>query len=150
MNKQSTRAFSSGILFVTVILLIGVQFIEIENPVKDGYIIVKEKDWKENKRQIKDLQNQIDTLNNQKQQESTKEKKEEKQAGEKFQLTLVIESGMTPEEIAKRLQQANIIQDEEAFVQYIVENDYANKIQIGEFLVHSQMTLEALASTITK
>ncbi|MEG9297283.1 hypothetical protein V6B33_12515 [Mangrovibacillus sp. Mu-81] len=149
MNKQSTRAFSAGILFTSAIIFIYCFYFDTTSalstdPIPDGHTVVKETELREKENEIAELQEQLDTIH------SDSEKETSPSSNEKFQLTLTIESGMTPADIEERLKQAKIISEEEKFVQYIVDNGYADTIQIGDFLVNSGMSVEEIAKLITK
>ncbi|XXM73737.1 hypothetical protein ACQ0QQ_07560 [Lysinibacillus sphaericus] len=148
MNKQTTRAFSAGIMFTAVIIFFYGLYVN-EPPsqngagVPSGSIIVKKSEIKAKENQISDLKKQLDRY-------KTGTAKEDAAPGtDKYQLTLSIKAGMTPQDIEEKLKEANIIGEDENFVQYIVDNGYADKIQIGEFLVNSEMTIEEIAKQIT-
>ncbi|NQD68059.1 hypothetical protein HP456_19315 [Bacillus haikouensis] len=149
MNKQSTRAFSAGMLFIAVIIFIYCFYFDTSSslssvPIPDGHAVIKESVLKEKENEIAELKEQLNTIKT----ESGKDKSPS--TSEKYQLTLTIESGMTPADIEEKLKQAKIISDDEQFVQHIVDNEYADNIQIGDFLVKSGMSLEEIAKLITK
>ncbi|WP_175991034.1 hypothetical protein [Bacillus sp. Marseille-Q1617] len=149
MNKQTTRAFSAGILFTTAIIFIysfyfGSTSSRSLNSTPESHTIVKKSEIKAKENEISALKEQLETY------ETNTDKQNAPSQSEKYQLTLTIKPGMTPADIEEKLQEAKIISEEEQFVQFIVENEFADKIQVGEFLVHSEMTVEEIADLITK
>jgi hypothetical protein len=149
MNKQSTRAFSAGILFTAAIISIYFFYFDTSSilssdPISHGHVLVKKSLLKEKENEIAELKEQLNTI------KTESEKEKSSPTSEKYQLTLTIESGMTPADIEEKLKQAKIISDDEQFVQYIVDKDYADNIQIGDFLVNSAMSFEEIAKLITK
>ncbi|MBM7569662.1 hypothetical protein [Aquibacillus albus] len=64
--------------------------------------------------------------------------------------TLVINTGMSSMTIADELFNIGLIQDTEEFNQFLEENDYSTKIQIGEYQLSTDMTEKQIADTITK
>ncbi|MGR3765030.1 hypothetical protein [Rossellomorea sp. NS-SX7] len=149
MNKQTTRAFSAGILFTTAIIFLYSLYFNssssfLSDSIPEGSIIVNESEIKAKDREISALKEQLDTY------KAEREVQNPPSQSEKYQLTLTIKAGMTPADIEGKLKEANIISEDEQFVQYIVDNGYADTIQIGDFLVNSEMTVEELAKLITK
>jgi hypothetical protein len=149
MNKQTTRAFSAGILFTAVfIFLYNLYFHEAplqdSTSIPEGSIVVNESEVQEKEKEISVLKEQLERY------KSEKGKEEDARQTDKYQLTLTIKPGMTPGDIEEKLKDANIISEDEDFVQFIVDNEYADKIQIGDFLVNSEMTEEEIANTIIK
>ncbi|MEI5905842.1 hypothetical protein WAK64_02015 [Bacillus spongiae] len=65
---------------------------------------------------------------------------------------LKIETGMTSFEIAEKLVEQKIIKeaDETNFRVYMNDNKFAEKIQLGEFTVNSEMSFNEIAKIITK
>ena len=62
---------------------------------------------------------------------------------------LLIESGTTSKDVAKKLEQSAIIKDADLFNVYLTENDLSGKIQIGEYKLDSSMSIETIANYIT-
>jgi hypothetical protein len=149
MNKQTTRAFSAGIMFTAAIIFIyGLYFNEApsqnEDALPSGIIIIKESEIKAKENEISDLKKQLDRY------KTGTEKENAPTQTDKYQLTLSIKAGTPPQDIEEKLKEANIISEDEDFVQFVVDNGYADKIQIGEFLVNSEMSVEEIANTIIK
>jgi hypothetical protein len=148
MNKQTTRAFSAGIVFTTAIIFLyalyfNEDFIHKGTAVPSGSIIIKEAEIKAKEDEISDLKEQLEGY-------KTKTEEDTSTKTDRYQLTLSIKAGMTPQDIEEKLKEAKIIREDEKFVQYIVEKGYADKIQIGDFLVNSGMNIEEIAKVITE
>jgi uncharacterized membrane protein YhiD involved in acid resistance len=148
MNKQTTRAFSAGILFTTAIIFFYSFFFHTassspSDSISKDHIIVKESEIKEQENEISALKEQLESY-------KKKAEKEKSSQSENYQLTLMIKTGMTPADIEEKLKEAKIISKDESFVDYIVDNNYADKIQIGDFLVNSEMTVAEIVKLITE
>ncbi|GAB3795499.1 hypothetical protein [Virgibacillus kimchii] len=64
--------------------------------------------------------------------------------------TLNIESGMTTSEFSSLLEENDIIEDAGEFNQYIEDEDYSLRVQIGEFELTSDMSMYEIAEEITR
>jgi len=64
------------------------------------------------------------------------------------QTTLTITRGMTSEDVAKRLESMGVIKNSADFNKFLVENGYAEKIHVGNFLVEKDKTYEQIAGLI--
>ncbi|PKR78994.1 hypothetical protein CEY16_04370 [Halalkalibacillus sediminis] len=65
------------------------------------------------------------------------------------QYTLTISSGMTPNDIARELEQQDIIQDGDEFSKFLESNDYSRIIQLGTYEVASNLEYSEIAQRIT-
>ncbi|WP_010530997.1 hypothetical protein [Lentibacillus jeotgali] len=63
--------------------------------------------------------------------------------------TLTIESGVAPSEISQTLEDNGIIDDADAFTEYLEDEDYSELVQLGEFELSSDMDRYEIAETIT-
>ncbi|MBM7542399.1 hypothetical protein [Amphibacillus cookii] len=61
---------------------------------------------------------------------------------------LTIESGMTISQVADYLIVANLIDSRSEFTDYLSEHGYGNNIQVGQFELSRDMTLEEVVETI--
>jgi len=149
MDRRTTRAFAFGLLLSSLILMGYQQFYGNKelNSVKEGYKSVKISD-------LNRLQHDADTWKdkyNQLEKEkaaSVSTKENPKQILDKYHLSII--SGMTPDEIGKRLKTGGIIKDNKKFVQYLIDHNYHSKIQVGEYELNSTMSFTEIAKTITK
>ncbi|WP_409251366.1 hypothetical protein V1502_14600 [Bacillus sp. SCS-153A] len=153
MNKQSTRALATGIFLSAIILLLFSYFEdEKSDPLKrledQGYVVLDQEEAKKQKDEISDLQKQIETLT---QSKSTKEDKEDEAADDvtRKEITLTVTPGMTPIEIADELESSGIIKNASDLNSYLINSGLADKVQIGEYKLHSEMTLVEITKLIT-
>jgi predicted flap endonuclease-1-like 5' DNA nuclease len=170
MNKIHLRAFAFGLLLSTCIFGTYYYFSgdngaaaklsneELIAQVEEkGYKVVDEKAYEELEAKAKDTEatpTEEETKETETEQtDTTKEeaaKEEEKPAEAVKEYKLNIISGMQSSEIATLLKDAGIITDAFDFEQYLINTGYHTKVQLGEFVVKSDMTYEQLAKIITK
>ncbi|MEK3991193.1 MULTISPECIES: endolytic transglycosylase MltG [Robertmurraya] len=168
MNKIHLRAFAFGLLLSTCIFGTYYYFSgdngaaaklsneELIAQVEDkGYKVVEEKAYEELEAKAKDAEatppeeetketEQTDTTK----EETAKEEEQPAEAVKEYKLNII--SGMQSSEIATLLKDAGIITDAFEFEQYLINTGYHTKVQLGEFVVKSDMTFEQLAKIITK
>ncbi|TKC19914.1 endolytic transglycosylase MltG [Robertmurraya kyonggiensis] len=152
MNKRSVRSFSIGILFAALLIFISgfgketdLSLKKAKEVLKDeGYVVVTKEDYaKLSAAQTKEVP------------EKTEEQKVETKAPEKEEVKVVhfaleITSGMSTGEISSKLKQANVLDNEKEFEQFLIENGYHTKVQVGTFELNSEMNHEEIAKIITK
>lgn len=63
--------------------------------------------------------------------------------------TILIYEGVTPYDIGKQAEDAGIIENGRELELYLSKPEYARSLQIGQFDLHSTMTLEQMAKTLT-
>lgn len=173
MNKIHLRAFAFGLLLSTCIFgsyyyLSGdngaaAKFSneELIAKVEDkGYKVVEQKTYEELEAKAKDAEatptkeetketEQTDTAKEKAaKEEAAKEEEKPAEAVKEYKLNII--SGMQSSEIATLLKDAGIITDAFEFEQYLINTGYHTKVQLGEFVVKSDMTYEQLAKIITK
>ncbi|MGV3464836.1 MAG: endolytic transglycosylase MltG [Heyndrickxia sp.] len=149
MDRRTTRAFASGLLLSSLLLMGYEHFYgnTESNSVKKGYKSVKISD-------LNRLQKDVDTWKSKYQQlekekaTSVKTKENPKQILDKYHLSIT--SGMTPDKIGTRLKTGGIIKDSKKFVQYLIDHNYHSKIQVGEYELNNTMSFAEIAKTITK
>jgi len=91
------------------------------------------------------------TEENDSNEESDEEENEEMEEEEEITTyTLNIEPGMTSSEFSSLLEENNIVEDASEFNQYIEDEDYSLRVQIGEFELTSDMTIYEIAEEITR
>lgn len=81
--------------------------------------------------------------------EDTSEDDDNKQ-NDVYNYTLTIESGMPSSSISDALAENNIIDDAEEFNQYLQDEEYSLKVQLGSFDLSSDMSFYEIAEAITK
>lgn len=162
MNKSSLRSFGIGILFSVGIL--GTAYITINDVPKNESISVEDAKKmlkKENymiysEEEFEAVKEEIHTKVEKEKSEATEQKKNEQNtvdtSKQKTIITyhLEVTNGMTSNDIVDRLLNAGIINDSEKMKNYLDEHDYSTKIQLGVFILTSDMSLEQIAKTITK
>jgi len=168
MNKIHLRAFAFGLLLSTCILGTYYYFSGNNGTVdklskeeliaqveEKGYKVVDEKEYEELEAKAKYAEStpteeetketeQTDTTK----EETAKEEEQPAEAVKEYKLNII--SGMQSSEIATLLKDAGIITDAFEFEQYLINTGYHTKVQLGEFVVKSDMTYEQLAKIITK
>lgn len=167
MYKNTVRAFSLGIVFSVSIL--GIGFFSLEEPgkettlaeakklvEKEGYTILTNKDY-ENMKNAEDLAKKTSSRDetskkkeNQASPPQEQSTKSEDKSKETIMYTLEIQSGMNTEEIARTLMEANIIDDDMDFEQFLTDEGYSTTVQVGTFELKNNMTYDEIARTITK
>ena len=73
----------------------------------------------------------------------------EKEVEQVFYAYISIQPGMTSSQVATQLERAKIIQSREMFITYMEQNNLNGSIKIGEYQLHSGMTIEEIAIEIT-
>jgi hypothetical protein len=168
--KQIIRAFSLGLLTATLLLFVVYQ-IKTEKPKHElplegvsieeaskllktkGYVLLSESEFHElitASEQKSDLEKEKTKSDDEKTVQEEKESIEEKENPTVIEYTLTIAPGMNSIDIADTLEEANIIDNSEEFQQFLEENGYSTFIQIGDFTLHNQMSLDEIAKIITK
>lgn len=145
--KHLIRSYSIGLL--TAAIVVGITYWNSEEPSvevkekspgteemisqleEDGYHVVSNEEW--------EAQQQTTA--------SSSDKEKEKSTLVTFSIDIV--SGTNSTEISQKLQQANIIDDANAFETFMKENDYSRFIQIGQTTLNSEMTHQEIAEAIT-
>lgn len=102
---------------------------ELENA---GYHVLKNEDYEELK------------------QKQTAAPAETDQEQKPKSLTLKLESGMTSEEVASKLEKAGIIEDASAFRTYLDITEASESLQVGKYDVNADMDYNELAELMTK
>ena len=103
----------------------------------------KDKNKKEDKKKDKDKTKKDDN------DKSSKSDDEEKNEEEVIEHTFTTSDGVVSQDIADILVENNIIDDRQAFLDFLENNDYSSYIQIGKFTVTSDMSFEDIAKVIT-
>lgn len=158
MNKRSLQAFSAGIIFATAILAgfyygnninekQTVTAIEAKKLlVAQGYSVTKK--TIQSTAQLDQSQGVKEkTTKNTQVLEDNKDSKTQKKV---ISHILKIKSKMTTSEIAKLLEEEKIIDNADEFQQYMNKKDLSRKVQIGEYIVSSNMSYKDIGKLITK
>ncbi|EMT47144.1 endolytic transglycosylase MltG [Anoxybacillus flavithermus] len=135
--RNITRAFSAGILFATTILAIvyHVYYMGDTHVTKQQYeLVIAER----NK-----LADELEKLKKEKKNTTLPRK-------ETYVYTLTIEKGEASRDIAKRLEQARIIDHAQSFLTYLDTHQLTRAVRPGTYVVTSDMSHEQIARQITK
>ncbi|MGM7635567.1 endolytic transglycosylase MltG [Bacillus sp. Hm123] len=155
MDKQTTRAFAAGLFTASLALLVYSQTTSpseitdkkiINKLEKKDYIVLSTAEYDQQKKTIDQLQKKVDDLS------KTNETKKETVPNEKSNeshYTLQITPGMASSDIGETLEKAGIIKSAEEFNSFLTDNDYARKIQVGEYKLYSSMTMKQIAVVLT-
>lgn len=160
--KIIIRSYALGLL--TAVLAIGAVWVS-EHTEKDGkpnnntmtpeeakellseheFHVLAREEW-EHYQELKDTYEPFNKTNpDEKQKANT-----DKEAGKPQHFLLMIEPGMTSSDVSERLLKGKIIDDQNAFNQYLIDYGYSTSIQVGEYTLTPDMTFEEIAKTITK
>lgn len=172
MNKQNMRSFAFGI-FITVCLIGSVYLGQDDEKgkasgiansksllEKNGYVVLSKNEFNGlqekagNQNKNTGIEEKTETSPEKTQKEPQKEEitNNEGQAAapsvKEYQLEVI--SGMSSNEIARVLAENNIISSDTEFDNYLKQNNYQTKIQIGSYSITNQMSYEQIAKIITK
>lgn len=169
MNNGSIRAFAAGIILSTAAIAGYENWIEPANfdsmsieqakslLQQKGYYVTtnpkedKQKETADKKnpeppeRETKDITPELDPEKKEAPQASSEQKTDQAAA-----YTLTIQSGMTTGEIAKLLVREGILKEATSFEKYMEQNELSKNIQIGDYVLTDNMTVQQVAKTITK
>lgn len=158
MNKVSLQSFSVGIIFATSIIA-GFYYGTNSNEKVtftttdakkmlegEGYQISKIDASKKSDEKEKNIEPKEETKNIVKTRNEQVNKKKEKV----ISYILKVKSKMTASEIAELLEKEKIIDDATKFRDYMNKKSLSQKVQIGEYIVSSDMNDEELSKLITK
>lgn len=175
--KQSLRFFSLGIL-VSAILLLGYTLFfsgdlkqadpsveEMSDSLSEqGYRVVSEDEYVKYTLDKDKASDSAENDETNKEDEKEKEKKDKKEKDEKDEnddkkdkdkkkekATIKTESGVVAPDIAEDLVEEKIIKKDEKddFAEYMDDEGYSEKVQLGKFKVDSDMDFKELAKTFT-
>ncbi|MBE3570661.1 MAG: endolytic transglycosylase MltG [Bacillales bacterium] len=160
MSRETVRAFAFGLLSAALALFLFVQFFHQPNTSistqdmihalkKQGYTISspEESNSQPIHRKIYSSKREKQQANSSHQ---TKNESFKEAANANRSLRLTISPGTTTDHIAHRLEQEKIINSASQFSEYMNQNGFSEKLQIGTYDINSQMTMEEIAKTITK
>ncbi|WP_345239686.1 hypothetical protein [Pontibacillus salipaludis] len=162
--KHTLRAFALGLLTATSLLAFAYSQQDLNEakatePSKEdakalleekGYVVLTENKWT---KLTEEASSAKESSTNTQDNEETEQKATQDDTSESSKVNaykLSIQEGMVPEDISQALAENNIIEDAEAFRQYLTENEFSRYIQIGEYTVVDQMSFLEIAKIITR
>ncbi len=118
-----------------------------------GFMVIDSNEYDELKEEIEQqqalLEEQQEVINQNSSEEELDTQTEKDNDQEQTAIyTLEITDGMSSRDIALELEEANVISDASEFSQYLGENDYSRSIQIGSYVLTSEMSYHQIAITI--
>ena len=81
---------------------------------------------------------------------TTEEKTTENKPGQKTKGTMKVTAGMYSELVSDMLADAGLVKSSDDFNSFLIKNGYADRIEIGEFELNSDMSYEEMAKILTK
>ncbi|GGD04858.1 endolytic transglycosylase MltG [Pontibacillus salipaludis] len=162
--KHTLRAFALGLLTATSLLAFAYSQQDLNEAKatelskedakallkEKGYVVLTENKWTKLTEEASSVK---ETNTNTQDKEETDQKATQDDTSESSKVNaykLSIQEGMVPEDISQALAENNIIEDAEAFRQYLTENEFSRYIQIGEYTVVDQMSFLEIAKIITR
>lgn len=161
MNKRTIRSFAFGIFFTVSAIGTFYYFINPEVTKSSPVLTVEEakKILEEQnlhiltKTEYEQLKAQENIVNEITEKESSQidqpEKEEQVDTPPIKTYQLKINSGMSISRIADILYQEEILTDPKEFEDYLINNDYHTKIQVGSFTLTNSMSFKEMAILIT-
>lgn len=149
MDKRSTRSFAFGLLISAILLLLFQQFFNSDVE-KNKHATLKQIEQKEEeisklKEEITQWQTKYDDLV-----AAEANEKDDQEKAKIKEYILTISEGMSSKDISSELEKEEIISDAKAFNDFLGERKLQRNIQIGEYKLNNEMTLEQIAKAITK
>lgn len=162
MQRHSLRGFALG-MFLTacVILLVSYSHNEdrhqevtktfskdeaIQKLEKDGYHVLSTSEWIDLQKQIENIEdNNKDTVSDSEDQDKDNVVKE----NEPITYVLEIKQGMNSIDVGEELAVANIIKSKRGFQEYLIETGLDTSIQLGSYMIKSDMSYEEIGTLIT-
>lgn len=171
--KQSVRYFSIGLL-TSSLLIFGYYFffdeansdpletIPVETFISqielEGYRVITEEEFNSLSLIAEDVEARIDSEDEnstieegieENLEDNSQEESNEKNEESIRKITFKIQAGTVLTDVAEILFKNKIIEDELAFKNYLEDNGYSSKIQLGEFEITSDMSFAEIAEIIT-
>ncbi|TQR19544.1 endolytic transglycosylase MltG [Psychrobacillus vulpis] len=156
MNKASIRSLGIGLFLAGAVFQLQHLFktdeITSTNTTIEEAYEKSQSELKTVKQQLAQLQ--LDLENAQKVQASAEKveqqpSKDDKTTNDVTNFVLIVQSGMTSKDISYALESAEIILNKQDFEDYLITQNLAGRIQIGEYELDSSMTIKQIAQIIT-
>ncbi|TDL34541.1 hypothetical protein E2R51_02160 [Jeotgalibacillus sp. S-D1] len=154
MDKRTFRALGAGIITGALIMFAFTYFTAqndeataSEPKETEGTIILTQEEFDSLNTQLKEWENRAIELSKS---QNTATDNTESETASMTRFILSVESGMTFPEISEKLAEYDIIPSSEAFNDYLMDNQLTDQIQIGTYDLHSSLSIEEIASILTK
>jgi len=164
MASKDTFQGAAASLFLAGSVLAGLYFFQPEmieinsedNEEDQGHVFLSEEEYAKQDEQFNELQTENDLLQEQVKQLEESLDEEEKESSHPpktnvplFYSILSIEQGMTSQDISSKLLMLNIIESRDSFEQELLDKEVENRIQIGQYTLDNQMSIEEIVQLIT-
>lgn len=163
--KKTLRGIGIGLFLAGATFTVIQQF---DEPISQEKASTYKKEIKDLEQQLVEAKEQLTNLetsapitatveakqentNNTKEQQATEQIDDTEQSSEKNGVygTILIYEGVTAYDIGKQVEDAGIIENGRELELYLSKPEYARSLQIGQFELHSAMTLEQMAKILT-
>ncbi|MGM7681571.1 hypothetical protein ACSVDA_05380 [Cytobacillus sp. Hm23] len=163
MNKQSLRAFSSGLITATTVLG-SIYFITpsseqsiLETRRTADHVVPESEELKAEIKLLKDqvkeqslIIQEYESSENVISEDNNSTNQHEPQSEPIRIYHLQVDTGMTSSEISSILEEAKIISNGKELQQYFMDQKLTRQIQVGKFEVSSNMTIKNIVSLLTE
>lgn len=166
MTKNGLRGFAGGLIVATFILSYVYYFqadktdgqeitkADLENyALENQLIILTENEFnqlKETKEKVKKEEAKETKTNESNNEKNNAKQKDESKPKEKKTIKVTIKPGMSTSEVATQLQKLKLISSKSEFTNYIKKKKLESSIKAGSYKLNNDMTVEEIASILTK
>lgn len=146
ITEENAKSFLEEQGFYVILSSDYNQLVNENKSLKDELINLEEKYTQSNENSVESEEVEI------KEEQDIEENDEEddKTNIEVEEFTLTITRGMTSIDISKILFENNLVKDEVEFNQFLENNGFSRKIQLGQFIINPNMSYLEIANVITR
>lgn len=145
VTKQGLRGFAAGILFSTAVLSF-VYYRELPEKKAKAESVQKQDPASQ---PIKEIQMPAPSLANTAASQQPQPKPAVQPEEKVYTYRLVIGKGMSPEEVADKLQEVHIIKDKKVLLKYLNDFSLMGSVRFGTYDLSSNMKIPEIAKVIT-
>jgi hypothetical protein len=168
MTKNGLRGFAGGLIISSSILAviyfqdpvqssqaeaekIGITDQDIEAYLAENEFVAVDKEEYETLINIKEEEAKAASAESteENEQDAPSAEEEEKAEDKPVAVTLNITEGMSTGEVCSFLEEANIIEDSDALLDHLLDNELEGLVRMGSYKVDSSMSIEEIAEEIT-
>ena len=149
MIKQSIRSFGFGLLAASTALFIYNEIESYEHAELLMNEMIQLLTEKNHTIQETESGSELQTVNTASEVTDVQNQTETKEPSSES-VTISVESDMSPNEVAATLKKAGIIQEEEVFKQFLIDNGYREAHNSGSFIFQKGMTHREIAEILIK
>ncbi|TFD97514.1 endolytic transglycosylase MltG [Jeotgalibacillus salarius] len=146
LDRRSIRSTGIGMMASALLIFSAGYFMSEKPPetvsnVSENEMIISKDEYNGLQDEISQWEQRVQLL---------EEEAPEESPVEVTRIILSVEAGMTSPEIGDQLFSGGIIDDEDVFNEYLVDQNLTDRIQIGEYDLNSTMSIEQIAKLITQ